>query len=129
MEKLRRDYIKERKMMAEAMKDVVTERRPPPHMRNPLPATAPTKLTIDPHKLEETIKKACIPVVKKSIQVLDKVPPKPEENVKPKPVAIAVCKAMNLNGTPCKCRAKVGKFCAKHAPRSEVTRVAVVPCA
>jgi hypothetical protein len=112
MEKLRKDFLKERMMM----KSIVFEKRPPTVAR-PLPpqTVPPPKMVIDPHKLEETIKKACIPVVRRSIQILDKLPDKPPEERKPV-VVVAVCKAMNLNGTPCKCRAKIGKFCAKHAP-------------
>ena len=114
MDKLRKEFIKERQMMAEAMKSVVIERRAP--IRPPVPPRAPPlKMGIDPHKLEETIKKACIPVVRKGIKILDKLPDRNDEVAKPS-VTIAVCKAKNLNGTPCKCRAKIGNFCAKHAP-------------
>lgn len=71
------------------------------------------KMNIDTNKLESTIKKAAVPIKKKEIVVIDFVPVhKPVVSV----VAIELCKAKNLNGTPCKCRAKIGKFCAKHAP-------------
>jgi hypothetical protein len=120
MEKLRKEFAKERKMMEnihKVMKDEPTEKTCVKKARPPIISVTPTstKMVVDPRKLEETIKKACIPVMKRSIQILDKLPSKPEEHVKPKPTAVVVCKAMNLNGTPCKCRAKVGKFCAKHA--------------
>lgn len=117
MEKLRREFRKERKMLAEVMKSpefkrVITKKPVPPP-----PPPPPVKFEIDPVKLEQTIKKACIPVAKKSIQVLDKVPTEqPKPVAESKPIAVVLCKAMNLNGTPCKCRAKIGKFCAKHAP-------------
>lgn len=115
MEKLRKEFIKERKAMAELMKTVVTERHKKVVESLP-PTTNTTKMTIDPQKLEDTIKKACVPIVKKSIQILDKLPAKPDSSG---PVAVkkpaVLCKALNLNGTPCKCRAKIGKFCAKHA--------------
>lgn len=113
MDKLRRDYILERKILADAMKLVLIERKPSIHPTVPS-RTQPPKMCIDPNKLEETIKRACIPVVRKEIKILDKIPVINVEIAKP--VIIAVCKAKNLNGTPCKCRAKIGNFCAKHAP-------------
>ena len=69
-------------------------------------------MNIDPVKLEATIRKACIPIKRHHIIVIDYIPLQP---MKPTP-EVQICKAKNLNGTPCKCRAKIGKFCAKHAP-------------
>jgi hypothetical protein len=117
MEKLRRDFLKERKAMEEAMKTVVSERKKPTIRPPPPPPPIHKKMIVDPQKLENSIKKACVPVVKNHIKILDKPPPPPPpRGTTSTPVIVAVCKAMNLNGTPCKCRAKVGKFCAKHAP-------------
>ena len=100
-------------MLADAMKLVVVVRGVPIHPIVPSRAQ-PKKMCIDPTKLEETIKRACIPVARKEIKILDKLP---VTNVEiSKPVIVAVCKAKNLNGTPCKCRAKIGNFGAKHAP-------------
>lgn len=74
-------------------------------------------MTVDPVKLENTIKKACIPVEKKNIVVLETLPKKVTASAAGAhvPVPIAICQAKNLNGTPCKCKAKVGKFCTKHS--------------
>ncbi len=120
MEKLRKEFLKEREMMKEVMKTVVIDRpkkTPPP----PPPPSIVAKMTIDPEKLEMSIKKACVPIPKREITVLDKPPavavttaPAPTGAVVAKPVA-ALCKALNLNGTPCKFRAKKGHFCAKHS--------------
>jgi outer membrane biosynthesis protein TonB len=118
MEKLRKEFLKEREMMKEVMKTVVIDRpkkTPPP----PPPPSIVAKMTIDPEKLEMSIKKACVPIPKREITVLDKPPAvavttAPTGAVVAKPVA-ALCKALNLNGTPCKFRAKKGHFCAKHA--------------
>lgn len=73
------------------------------------------KMEIDPVKLEETIKKAIVPIQKKCIVVLDEIPKKTTVAAAPAPVPVALCIARNLNGTPCKCKAKLGKFCAKHS--------------
>lgn len=72
------------------------------------------KMVIDISKLESTISKAAVPIKKKEIVVIDFVPVHKPPAVTV--VATELCKAKNLNGTPCKCRAKIGKFCAKHAP-------------
>lgn len=72
----------------------------------------------DKEFLERTIQKACQPVKRHSIIVLDK-PPVPMEVSSQQPKAVSssvICQARNMNGTPCKCKAKIGKFCAKHAP-------------
>lgn len=119
MDKLRKEFHKERKMMAEIMKTVVIE-RPAVVKKNPPVSVSPhSKLTIDPEKLEKTIQKACIPIVKKTITVIDKLPVAPVESsaapVKTTKVTVSICRALNLNGTPCKFRAKNGHFCAKHA--------------
>lgn len=75
------------------------------------------KMEIDPVKLEETIKKAIVPIQKKCIVVLDEIPKKTTTTTPAAtaPVPVALCIARNLNGTPCKCKAKLGKFCAKHS--------------
>ena len=55
---------------------------------------------------------------KRTMIVLDKTPivQIPSVVVAVAPV-ITICKARNINGTPCKCKAtKLGKFCTKHAP-------------
>lgn len=126
MEKLRKEFLKERKMMAEAMKCVVIERpKKKPSPPTPPIKTTTTKMVIDPEKLEKTIRKACVPVQKKTITVIDAPPPPPpvhshsstataSASAAAKVVACK-CKAMNLNGTPCKFKAKKGQFCAKHA--------------
>lgn len=118
MEKLRKEFIKERKAMIDIMKNVVTERQKRSVVA-PVPAVvAPKKMmTIDPQKLEDTIKKACVPITRKSILVLEK-PPMTTTTATQKVVVTSslLCQARNLNGTPCKCKAKLGKFCAKHAP-------------
>jgi hypothetical protein len=112
MEKLRKDFFKEQKMLTEFRKSVVFEKRHPVVAKPPLPDPHPPKMVIDPQKLEESILKACIPIKRHHVIVIDYIPTQPT-----KPISqIQICKAINLNGTPCKCRAKIGKFCAKHAP-------------
>jgi hypothetical protein len=72
----------------------------------------------DKEFLEKTIQKACQPVKRHSIIVLDK-PPVPVSTSSQQPKATpssSICQARNINGTPCKCKAKIGKFCSKHAP-------------
>lgn len=108
--KLRKEFYTEQKAKREMMKNVVIERKKVIKIETD---TTKFKMTIDPEKLENTIQKACIPVQKKCIAVIDKIPPPSNKNP---PVVILVCKAKNLNGTPCKCKAKIGQFCAKHAP-------------
>lgn len=71
----------------------------------------------DKEFLERTIQKACQPVKRHSVIVLDKPPvPVATSSQQPKAVSSSICQARNMNGTPCKCKAKIGKFCAKHAP-------------
>jgi hypothetical protein len=120
--KLRQEFKKERdimnKMIENARDDMVRKKTSPPRVTVPVELTVVTKfkLEVDPTKLEETIKKACVPVEKKNIVFLESLPkktPTPSAASQPKPVAI--CQARNLNGTPCKCKAKVGKFCVKHS--------------
>lgn len=42
--------------------------------------------------------------------------PKPHHISKPSVATVtACCSAINLNGTPCKFKPKLGKFCKKHA--------------
>lgn len=73
------------------------------------------KMKIDEKRLENTIQKAAsVQVKKKEIVQIDFIPSQPV--VTKAIVNVKICEAMNLNGTPCKCRAKIGKFCAKHAP-------------
>lgn len=73
------------------------------------------KMTIDDTRLENTIQKAAtFQVKKKEIVHIDFIPSQP--TVAKVVTEVKICEAMNLNGTPCKCRAKIGKFCAKHAP-------------
>lgn len=86
----------------------------------PPPIPAIKKLEIDPAKLEQTITKAVQSlslVPKKRIVFLEEAPKKkPEATAKTTgPTVVQLCIARNLNGTPCKCKAKLGKFCAKHA--------------
>ena len=111
---MRKEFLKERKAMRDMMKEVTIERLKNPSMREHGPDQGKKKLEIDPAKLERTIQKACVPIVKKSIVVISEIP-NPKTAAAPTPVVIAICAAKNLNGTPCKCRAKIGKFCAKHA--------------
>jgi len=118
--KLRHEFKKEKalmkKMMADAGDDMI--RKPGTgriSLPLPVPAAHRVKLTIDPIKLEQTIKKACIPIEKKSVVVLENVPPPVATAAVAHVCVVAVCQARNLNGTPCKCKAKVGKFCAKHS--------------
>lgn len=112
MEKLRNNFLKERSVNPWRMnRDECTH-----HHRTPPPSQEYKKLVIDPEKLERTIQKACVPIPKKSIEFIDKVlKPNPVVFVSTPPVTAIICSAKNLNGTPCKCKAKIGKFCAKHA--------------
>lgn len=112
--KLRKEFMKERKDMIDIMKTVKSERSKPSVMRTVV-VPEHKKMEIDQEKLERTIQKACIPIEKKSIVFIDK-PPVPHVVAAAPPPALVLCAAKNLNGTPCKCRAKIGKFCAKHAP-------------
>ena len=111
--KMRKEFYNEQKMKKDIMSEVKIERTKPT-----LQITTTNekfKMTIDPKKLESTIQKACMPVKKKCIALIDTVPVLPPHSHK-NPVAVVFCHARNLNGTPCKCKAKIGKFCAKHAP-------------
>jgi hypothetical protein len=75
------------------------------------------KMKIDSTKLVNTIAHASVPVKKKAVVVIDFIVPPPTAAVSSKSATPdSICQAKNLNGTPCKCRAKIGKFCAKHAP-------------
>ena len=117
--KLREDYKKELAERKRIMKDVVIERKKP-IITNPSSDTH-KKITLDSQKLQETISKAIETsesLKKKPIVVLDKIPSSSHNNpVVAAPVPVTICKARNLNGTPCKCKAvKSGKFCAKHTP-------------
>lgn len=114
--KLRKDFYKEQKDKKEMMKSVVIERKKPV---STIVTETPKKfkMVVEPEKLENSIQKACVPVQKKCITFLEKIPVAPPTlNKNPVPVAVIICHARNLNGTPCKCKAKIGKFCAKHAP-------------
>lgn len=117
--KLRKDFYSEQKAKRDMMKDVIIERKKMTSSGVCVSSTL-KKMIIDPEKLEKTIQKACQPVQKKCITFLEK-PPIASSSEKvlqknPVPVAVLICQARNLNGTPCKCKAKIGKFCAKHAP-------------
>ena len=111
--KLRKDFYADQKAKRDVMKTVVIERKTVTKVETD--TCSKLKLTIDPEKLEKTIQKACIPIQKKCITVLDKIPTPAPSKENPS-VAVLICKARNLNGTPCKCKAKIGKFCTKHAP-------------
>jgi hypothetical protein len=115
--KLRQEYKKEKMLMSKAMKDAGDDmlRKKNVHIHKPTTTISSTKfkLEVDPVKLDHTIKKACIPVEKRNIVFLDTLPKKVAPAV-PVPTPVAICQAKNLNGTPCKCKAKSGKFCAKH---------------
>jgi hypothetical protein len=115
--KLRKDFMKERKDMIDIMKTVKSERsKTSAVVRTVVVVQEHKKMEIDQEKLERSIKKACIPVEKKTIVFIDKPPAAPPVAETTPPPALVLCAAKNLNGTPCKCRAKIGKFCAKHAP-------------
>ncbi len=116
--KLRKEFAKERKNMIDIMNTVKSERSTKPSVvvRTVVVVPENKKMEIDQEKLERTIQKACIPIQKKSIVFIEKPPAPPVATVAAPPVVVAICAAKNLNGTPCKCRAKIGKFCAKHAP-------------
>lgn len=118
--KLRNEYKKEKDLMKKMIKDAGDDmiRAPRKETTAKITSVIKFKLEVDPKKLEETIKKACVPVQKKNIIVLETIP---VFSAAAKPVAapvapVAICQSRNLNGTPCKCKAKIGKFCAKHAP-------------
>ena len=117
--KLRDEYKKEIAERKRIMKDVVIERRKP-IITTSSSSDTQKKLTLDSQKLQETIAKAIETsesLKKKPIVVLDKIPSSHNNPVVPVPVPVTICKARNLNGTPCKCKAiKLGKFCAKHTP-------------
>jgi hypothetical protein len=118
--KLRQEYKKEKMLMSKAVKDAgddMLRKRTTIHKPPLMTTTAPTnfKLDVDPVKLDHTIKKACIPIEKRNIVFLDTLPKKVDQVVVPVHTPIIICQAKNLNGTPCKCKAKSGKFCTKHS--------------
>lgn len=118
--KLRHEFKKEKtlmkKMFSEAGDDMIRKAVTPAAVTTSVVTSSKKiKLEIDPVKLEQTIKKACIPVEKRSIIFLDTIPIKVAVTPVPVPVPVSICQAKNLNGTPCKCKAKVGKFCTKHS--------------
>lgn len=114
--KLRDEYKKELAERKRIMKDVVIERK---KIITENPLTPLKKITFDSQKLDNSIAKAIETseaLKKKPIVVLDKIPSN-NNPVVSAPVPVTICKARNLNGTPCKCKAvKFGKFCAKHTP-------------
>ncbi len=68
-------------------------------------------------KLQRTIRKACVKIPRHTTILLTEIP-KPATVAVKEPTAtpsVSICQARNLNGTPCKFKAKCGKFCAKHA--------------
>jgi predicted Holliday junction resolvase-like endonuclease len=117
--KLRELHKKESEQKAKIIKDLRNEA--PRITRTVEYSTHDTKkIVFDKKKLHETIEKAkqhADMLKKKPIVVLDKVPSHHNPVIAAAPVAVVICKARNLNGTPCKCKAtKFGKFCAKHTP-------------
>lgn len=116
MQKLRKEFARERLEFERLKKDIVFERL---KKTEEVPPTVPPpskKLEIDVEKLEESIKRACVPVEKHGIVFIEKPPTVAASHKAPVATVVLVCQAKNLNGTPCKCKAKIGKFCAKHAP-------------
>ncbi len=120
--KLREEHKKEIALRKQLMKDVVIERKKKSSVVDETHFSSSKKIEIDSQKLQETIAKAIETsesLKKNPIVVLDKIPSNNNPVVPAAaPVApVTICKARNLNGTPCKCKAvKFGKFCAKHTP-------------
>ena len=116
--KLREQHKQESKKRAEEIKLVKDARKDTPINKEytPLKAT----IQFDEQKLIKTImnaKEKYEKMKKKTIIVLDKNPVQLSAVAAPTPVTVAICRARNINGTPCKCKAtKFGKFCTKHAP-------------
>lgn len=50
------------------------------------------------------------------IVVLDDVPPIATATATKAKACVSTCKAINLNGTPCKLKTKIGQYCMKHCP-------------
>lgn len=113
--KLRKEFKKHNEEMRNFKTERVAVKHDIPTMKNEIvdEIIKNKKMTVDQEKLEKTIQKAVIPIKKKEIVVIDFVPV--VNTHVPEPKVVEICKALNLNGTPCKCRAKIGKFCAKHA--------------
>lgn len=118
--KLREIHASEMKALKMSMQFVVRDPSTTVPVKNTVTVTNNKKMIIDSEKLESTIQKAkskAETMKKKPIVVLDKNPVVPASTQTTPPVAIRICQARNINGTPCKCKAtKLGKFCAKHAP-------------
>jgi hypothetical protein len=120
MDALRREWKKEIRTFKAPPRDVLRVVPPPivpmkvekSEMVNQIVMNK--KLQVDTLKLEESIKKAIIPITKKSISYIENIVPV-AVTVQPKE-SIRICKSKNLNGTPCKCKAKFGNFCLKHKP-------------
>jgi hypothetical protein len=116
--KLREQHKQESKKRAEENKFVKDARTVvvPPINKEYIPTK--TKIVFDEQKLNKTImnaKESYEKMKKKPIVILDKNPV-PSARVA-SAVPVAICRARNINGTPCKCKAtKLGKFCTKHAP-------------
>lgn len=119
--KLREIHASEMNALKMSMQFVVRDPVTIATVKHTVTTTTAKKMIIDSEKLERTIQKAkskAETMKKKPIVVLDKNPvvPASAQTTTP-PVAIRICQARNINGTPCKCKAtKLGKFCAKHAP-------------
>lgn len=65
--------------------------------------------------IERTIKAInSVKQTRHKIIVLDEVP-KSLVAQAVRTTSVGCCSAMNLNGTPCKFKAKIGKFCQKHS--------------
>lgn len=50
------------------------------------------------------------------IVILDEVPPIAASAATKAKACVSTCKAINLNGTPCKLKSKIGQYCMKHCP-------------
>jgi hypothetical protein len=50
------------------------------------------------------------------IILLDEVPKAAATATVARTTTVSSCKAVNLNGTPCKLKAKIGQYCMKHCP-------------
>lgn len=115
--KLRKEFNKRNQEMKNLKIERVNVKHVVPEIRNEIvdEIMKNKKMNVDNERLEKTIQKAVVPIKKKEIVVIDFVPETTKAPEKPV-VTFTTCKALNLNGTPCKFRAKCGQFCTKHAP-------------
>lgn len=87
-------------------------------------AKTPVKMIVDKSKLQNSINKTreSLKMIKnnqKKIVVITEIPSTTTAKIVETSAApeVRICKARNINGTPCKCKAtKLGQFCGKHAP-------------